>query len=67
MNELMGGAPWISSKVSLLETKHQSASFNKMNTGIYDSNRLRSIVEIEEQKMGSSSYKVFDSEYDSVD
>ena len=42
-----GGAPWLPSELSLLETHHRPDAFNKLNTGIFDKDQLRQMVKVE--------------------
>ena len=43
----------------MLETSHRPTSFNKLNTGIYQREKLRAISEVDEQSKTSSTYTVY--------
>ena len=64
---MQGGAPWLSSKTPLFETTHIPTKFNKLNTGIYDKDELRSTYLIEGQKNTSSVYTVFAYNFEDVE
>ncbi len=56
---LKGGAPWLPSTVALFQTKHESTSFNKINTGIYDKGLLRNMIQFNNYKELGSEFIVF--------
>jgi hypothetical protein len=66
MNDTLGGASWLSSQVSLIQLKNKPTKFNTINTGIYDSNRIRQISIVEGSVHSSSEYQAFKSEYENV-
>jgi hypothetical protein len=63
-NELVGGASWLGERVELFETKHEAASYDKLNTGIYDKNSLRTTLEVNHNTNLGSKFTVFENEYE---
>jgi hypothetical protein len=61
MNSQLGGAPWLNSKITVIKTENKPKKFNLINSGIYDSNRLRTLSSIEDNLYTSSEYQIFKS------
>jgi hypothetical protein len=64
--ELVGGAAWLPEKVELIPTSRRPSAFSKINTGIYDRNHLRKIMEVEQSASLGSILTIFKGEYDDV-
>jgi hypothetical protein len=43
----------------MLKTSHRPSAFSKLNTGIYDKNRLRSVMEVEHSTSLGSQFTLF--------
>lgn len=50
----------------MTETTHRPAAYSKLNTGIYDKNSLRAMLEVERSAQLGSQYTLFSSEYEEV-
>jgi hypothetical protein len=53
--------------VAIIETSHRPTTFNKMNTGIYQKDKLRRMVEVDEQVKASSLYTTFSNQDEKVE
>lgn len=54
-----GGASWLSNSLSIIEMNHSPRRFSKINSGIYDKDLLRAVVEVEGEAMASSEYTIY--------
>ena len=66
MNDSLGGASWLDPQISIIKLENKPQKFNFINSGIYNSQKLRTLSLIEDSLYSSSDYQIFESEFDDV-